>query len=266
MLTFIQLTDPHLVAPGSLLYGLDPLQRLRSAIDDIVVRHGPHSACPADFAVLTGDLANDGEPAAYQALAVMLARLPFPAHLMVGNHDDRDALRAAFPATGTDPQGFIQQAFDTDAGRFILLDTLVAGAAHGELCAGRLAWLDGQLRGAGGQVFVFLHHPPLAIGLAPIDGLRLRQSRDLLGVLEPHRARVRHIFFGHVHRPVSGSWHGMPFSTIPALGHQLALDFSATTTFPGSLEPPGYAVVRITDDSVAVHTHAFLDRTATFNL
>jgi 3',5'-cyclic AMP phosphodiesterase CpdA len=266
LLTFLQLTDLHLVNPGSLLYGIDPLARLEAAVSDIAARHGPDSACPAAFLVVTGDMTHDGDDAIYRALAAALARLPFPVHPMVGNHDSRALLRAAFPGLPADPQGFVQYAFDTPAGRFILLDTLAPGAAHGELCARRLAALDAELSGSSAPVFLFLHHPPLAVGLEPMDRLRLRQADALLAVLAPHRARVRHLFFGHVHRPVSGSWHGMPFSTIPALGHQLALDFSATSSFPGSLEPPGYAVVRIADDAVVVHTHGFLDRTATFNL
>lgn len=266
MLTFIQLTDLHLVSPGSLLYGIDPLARLEAAVADIAARHGPASACPAAFAVVTGDMTHDGDDATYRALAAALSRLPFPVHPMVGNHDSRALLRAAFPALPADRDGFVQYGFDTPAGRFILLDTLAPGAAHGELCRRRLASLDAELSGSSAPVFLFMHHPPLSIGLAAMDRLRLRQADDLLAVLAPHRARLRHIFFGHVHRPVSGSWHGVPFSTLPALGHQLALDFAATDTFPGSLEPPGYAVVQVTDSAVVVHTHGFLDRTATFNL
>lgn len=266
MPTFIQLSDLHLPEPGALLYGLDPFARLDAAIADILARHGPGSACPVDFAVLSGDLADRGDPAAYRALAVRLARLPFPSHLMVGNHDDRGALLAAFPATKSIAGGFIQDAFQTDAGRVILLDTLCPGAAHGELCAGRLAWLDAELSRSSGPVLLFMHHPPVAIGIASIDRLRLADAAALLGVLGPYKARVRHIFCGHVHRPVFGQWHGMNFSAVRGLGHQLALDFTATSNFPGCLEPPCYALVRASEAELVVHLHDFLDRSATFNL
>ena len=46
-----------------------------------------------------------------------------PCHLMLGNHDERDAFCAAFPEAPVEPAGFVQQAFDTPAGCFILLDT-----------------------------------------------------------------------------------------------------------------------------------------------
>jgi 3',5'-cyclic AMP phosphodiesterase CpdA len=265
MLTFIHLTDTHLVAPGSLLYGLDPQARLEAAVASIAVRHGPGSACPAAFAVITGDLTHFGEPAAYHALGAALDRLPFPAHLLLGNHDDRPAFRAAFPDAPAD-DGFVQLALDTPMGRMILLDTHVPGAHHGELCVTRLAWLAARLEETDAPVLLFLHHNPLAVGIVPMDALMLRQSAELWEVLSPHRGRIRHIFFGHLHRPINGSWRGVSFSTIRATSHQVALDFAASTHVPGSHEPPAYAVVRVTDDSVVIHVHDFLDRTATFTL
>lgn len=266
MLTFLQLTDLHLVAPGSRLYGLDPMQRLRLALADMALRHGPDSACPAAFVVVTGDLTHDGGPELYRALGGELARLPFPAHLMVGNHDSRAALRAGLPDVPGDAHGFIQHAFDTPSGRFILLDTLVPGEPHGDLCATRLEWLADRLVESDGPVFLFLHHPPLAVGLPSSDTLMLRAAAELWTVLAPHRERLRHLFFGHLHRPLSGSWHGVPFSSVRGLAHQLGLDFGATAHFPGSHEPPAYAIVRAGPDSVVVHTRDFLDPTATFTL
>lgn len=266
MLTFLQLTDLHLVTPGGTLYGLDPLERLRLAVTDMARRHGPDSACPAAFVVVTGDLTHNGEPEAYRALAAELRRLPFPAHLMVGNHDSRAGLRAAIPSVPVDARGFVQHAFDTPAGRFILLDSLVPGAPHGDFCATRLEWLADRLVESDGPVFLFLHHPPMEVGLPSSDRLMVRSAGELWEVLAPHRERLRHMFFGHLHRPVCGSWHGVPFSSIRGLAHQLWLDFGATDHYPGSHEPPAYAVVRAGPDSVVVHTHDFMDPTATFNL
>jgi hypothetical protein len=70
---------------------------------------------------------------------------------------------------------------------------------------------------------------------------------------------IRHIFFGHVHRPVSGSWRGVPFSALRGLNHQVWLDFSVSQGIPCSLEPPAYAVILIDADSTIVHLHDFLD-------
>jgi 3',5'-cyclic AMP phosphodiesterase CpdA len=265
MLTFIHLTDTHLIAPGGKLYDLDPQARLEAAVASIAARHGPGSACPAAFAVITGDLTHHGEPAAYHALGAALDRLPFPAHLMIGNHDSREAFRTAFPDTPT-ADGFVQYGLDTPAGRLLLMDTHTPAGHYGELCGTRLAWLRDQLEGSSGPVLLFLHHNPLLLSVPSMEPYTIREREQLWAVLEPHRARVRHIFFGHLHRPVFGSWHGIPFGTIRATSHQVALDFAARGETPGSHEPPAYAVVRVTAESVVIHVHDFLDVTGTFVL
>jgi len=266
MLQFLHLTDLHLVPPGEVLYGLDPAARLRAAVADIARRHGPGGPAPAAFAVVTGDLTHHGQPAAYALLREILAGLPMPVHLLLGNHDDRDAFAAAFPDAPRDPDGFVQHGFDTPAGQMILLDTKWPGTHAGGLCERRLAWLAGQLAGRGGPAFLFLHHPPLPVGIHRMDQIPLLHAAELAAVLEPHRARLRHIFHGHLHRPLGGSWRGIPFSSLRGTSHQVALDLAERPTVPGSHEPPAYALVRATEDGVVVHTHDFLDGTAAFEL
>jgi len=77
---------------------------------------------------------------------------------------------------------------------------------------------------------------------------------------------VRHLFFGHVHRPISGSWHGVPFSTLRGTNHQVWLDFAAKGDIPGSHEPPAYGVVLINHETVVVHSHDFMDQSLKFSL
>lgn len=266
MLNFIHLTDTHLVAPGQRLYGLDPIERLELAVADIANRHGPGRALPAAFAVITGDLTHYGDPESYHALGAALDRLPFPAHLLIGNHDDRAGFRAGFPAAPVDDAGFVQWALDVDGFRLIALDTHTPTGHHGELCAARLDWLAARLLESDAPALLFLHHAPLPVGVAAMDTLVLHEADALWEVLAPHRARVRHIFFGHLHRPISGSWRGVPFSTLRGTAHQVALDFAARTNVPGSHEPPGYAVVLADQDSIVIHAHDYLDRSGTFIL
>lgn len=262
----IHLTDLHLVERGRSLYGLDPAERLRQAVASIAARHGPGGVAPAAFAVVTGDLANDGHPEAYAQLREILADLPCPYHLIPGNHDERDALLAAFPGLPTDEAGFVQSVVETPAGRFILLDTKEPGTHAGRLGGARLAWLAARLAEGDGPVFLWLHHPPQLVGIASMDLYPLLDADALWDVVAPHRTRVRHLFHGHLHRPLAGSWHGMPFSSLRGTNHQVALDLSERTTVPGSREPPAYALIRFADDSVVVHTHDYLDATDDFHL
>lgn len=265
--TFIHLTDLHVTPEGAPpLYGLDPGARLAEAVADMARRHGPGQPAPAAFAVATGDLTHHGEPAAYARLRAILAALPFPVHLLIGNHDDRAAFRAAFPGTAVDPAGFVQQAIETPNGRYLMLDTNEPGTDAGRLCPARLAWLADRLAEEDGPVLLFLHHPPYRVGITGMDGIPLIDAAALWEVLAPHRARIRQLFHGHLHRPLSGSWHGIPCSSLRGTAHQVALDFSERPTVAGSHEPPAYALVRVSPESVVAHVHDFLDTTGTFDL
>jgi 3',5'-cyclic AMP phosphodiesterase CpdA len=265
--TFLHLTDLHVTPPGALpLYGRDPGEQLGAAIADIAARHAAGGTAPAALAVVTGDLTHHGEPAAYERLRGILAGLPCPAHLMLGNHDERDAFRAAFPDAPVDANGFVQQAVATPAGRFLMLDTKIPGTHAGGLCTHRLGWLADRLAEDAAPVFLFLHHPPYRVGISAMDAIALRDAGALWEVIAPHRARIRHLFHGHLHRPIAGSWRGIPASSLRGMSHQVALDFADRTATPGSHEPPAYAVVRASADEVVVHSHDFLDATGGFDL
>jgi hypothetical protein len=71
-------------------------------------------------------------------------------------------------------------------------------------------------------------------------------------------------FFGHLHRPIFGSWRGIPFSTLRGTNHQVALRLEDTAKVPGSHEPPQYGVVLLGEDSITMHLHDFLDISARF--
>jgi len=245
---FIHLSDLHLVAPGMALHGLDPHEGLRRCVAHIRARHAD-----AAFAVLTGDITHGGEPAGYDAARDILADLPMPLHITIGNHDDRAAFRAAFPQVPVSEGGFVQQAFDTPEGRFIVLDTHTPGRAEGGLCAQRLAWLEQRLWESQGPVFLCLHHPPFHVGLGRMDRIRLLDGDALLDALRPHLGRIRHLFVGHLHRAIAGSWHGIPFSGVRGTNHQIALDFVTQDVAPVSFEAPGYGIVLISPEIVVAH-------------
>jgi len=265
--SFLHVSDLHVTPEGApLLYGLDPGLRLAEAVADMAARFGPGSAHPVEFLVVTGDLTHHGEPGAYARLSAILGRLPFPVHLLLGNHDDRAAFTAAFPATPRDGQGFIQQALPTPAGLFLMLDTNEPGTHAGRLCAARLGWLAARLAESEGDVLLFLHHPPFRVGISRMDEIPLLDAEALWQVLAAHAPRIRHMFHGHLHRPLSGSWRGIAFSSLRGTSHQVALDLSERETVPGSHEPPAYALVRVSEEGVVVHTHDFLDETNSFEL
>ena len=260
----IHLTDTHFIPAGQTLYGRDPKVALSAAVADINAHHAD-----AEFVIVTGDLTHWGEPEAFENLANVLSDLTPPLELLVGNHDERDTFSKYFPNQARDADGFVQSVRKTDAGWMVYLDTILPGTHAGHFCEKRCRWLAATLAQASTEdvpVFLFMHHPPFDIGLAPLDRISLQQKDAFWQVIEPHAERIRHLFFGHIHRPLSGSWHGIPVSALRAMNHQCALDFDAQDSIAGSFEPPAYAVVLIDDVSVLIHQHDFMDASPRFSL
>ncbi len=261
-LKFIQVTDVHLISGGRRLYGVSPERRLHAAIDSINQEHGD-----ADFVVFTGDLVHWHDAESYAIFADAIKRLPMPALLMLGNHDDPLALAKAVPDVPVDENGFLQFAHETPAGRCLFLDTRKAGTDAGEYCEKRLAWLNRELDESDGPLILFMHHPPMKLEMKGMDIIALLNDEAFFDVIEPHVPRIRHLFFGHVHRPIFGNWRGISFSCMRGLNHQLALDLKAPeTSVPGSFEPPAYSVVLADTDQIVVHMHEFMDRSPRFDL
>ncbi len=249
----IQVSDLHLVPPGTLLFGLDPRARLAAAIADINERHGDAELC-----LFTGDLADHGAPEAYQVLRETLAALQVPYRLTLGNHDDRDNFLRAFPEAPRDEHGFVQTVVTTGAGDIILLDTHEPGQVSGSFCAQRQAWLEARLAEAGRPVTLFMHHPPFDIGIPSLDAIRLAEPEGFARVVA-EAGSIRHIFFGHVHRPVSGSWRGIPYAALRSLVHQVRLELEPERPMSFDHAPPAYNVILLDGEDTVVHHHEFLD-------
>ncbi len=251
---FIHISDFHLSAPGSLLWGLDPHDRVDRCLSDIGRWHGD-----AEFCVITGDLTDKGEPDAYAWLAERLRHFSLKTFVIIGNHDDRTALCDGIPGVPRDPNGFIQYGHDTEAGRFLFLDTYKGPVSEGQYCDKRLGWLEAELANAADRpVWLFMHHPPFDIGIHYMDRIKLEDHEPFAEVISRH-PDVRHIFFGHVHRAVSVNWQGIPCSALPGINHQVPLKRESVGT-AYSVEPPMYGVVLIDGRQTVVHFDACLDR------
>lgn len=259
---FIHLTDTHVIAEGRTLYGANPARRLKLAVESINREHDD-----AAFVVVTGDLTHWGDEEAYEAFSRAIADLHVPLVLMVGNHDDTPAFTARFPQAMRDENGFVQGARQTEEGLCLFLDTRVQGFHYGGYCPARLAWLQAQLEGSTGPVFLFMHHHPFEIGCGHMDDIRMRDHEAFRAVIEPHKDRIRHLFFGHAHRPIFGNWDGISFSCMRGLNHQLGLFLRPENgVVPGNLAEPAYGVVLVQDRNVIVHMHEFALRAPAFDL
>ena len=248
VLKFIHVTDPHLVGRGERVHGLDPEARLERCIREINDRHQD-----ASFCVITGDLVHKRDDDGYRELRRLLERLRVPARLLLGNHDHRAGFARALTDAPHDSQGFVQSALTHLEYRFLFLDTHDEGSKGGRYCARRLDWLNEQLATAADRdVFLFMHHPPFPVGIPSLDRIGLVDVDDFVSTIERYH-NVRHVFFGHAHRPISGHWRKNSFSTLFATNHQVGLDFTLGEKPRYTHEGPVFGIVLIDAERVVVH-------------
>ena len=247
----LHFTDIHLTTPGETIGGRDPNANFERALDHALGLHAD-----AEALVITGDLSDWGDRADYVRLRERLNALPMPVRLCIGNHDDRETFLSVFPEFA-DENGFVQHAFPLSRGVGLALDTWAPRTHEGRFCETRAAWLDARLAEGDGPFWLFLHHNPAPTGVGPTDSIMLKDADRLGEVVERHAQRIAHIFFGHCHMPLSGSFHGVPLSAPRGTNHAGFANFAESRLLTRSDLPEAYAVVLAARDHVTVHMVEF---------
>jgi Icc protein len=233
----VQISDMHVACPGDPFEDeLDQAGRLATAVDWI------NGLTPRPDAVLaTGDLVDHYRPEQYQRLREIMSRLQMPFWLMVGNHDHRDNLRAAFPEhayMGT--SGFLHYVIEDFPVRIIALDSQKTEFPEGEFCAERLQWLRDRLAEAPDKpTIVALHHPPFAGGIVQMDDHRLNGGRDEFAAILWENTQIERVIAGHIHRPMTATFGGCIAMSCPSTSHQIRLQIGRTDGIGIAAEPPG---------------------------
>jgi 3',5'-cyclic AMP phosphodiesterase CpdA len=244
------ISDTHLKLPGKLAYKrVDIAQMLRACVAQLLALDPQ-----PDLIVHTGDLTDFGLPEEYAHLKEILAPLKTPILAVPGNHDEREAMRAAFATEGYLPaQGFLHYAVERGPLRLVGLDTVVPGQGGGELCTVRLAWLDAALAARpGAPTLILMHHPPFVTGIAHMDRIGL-QGRAAFAEIVRRHPQVEAILCGHVHRVIRATVGGRPAMIGPSPAHQVALDLRPEGPSAFVLEPPGYMLHRWSDGQLVSH-------------
>ena len=215
-----QITDIHLgFDPGN------PSEFNRKRLDQVIRTLCAMDPMP-DMLLATGDLVDRGDAESYRRLRNALSVCPFPVWPCLGNHDVRDNFRALFPEIPT-VEGFVQYEVETDALRFLFLDTLEEGRHGGAFCETRAAWLSERLaEKPDRRTVIVLHHPPAEVG---IDWMNTDPDEPwverLAEALDGH-SQVIGMIAGHLHRPITVGWRGKTLAICPSTAPQVALNLA----------------------------------------
>lgn len=239
-------SDTHLLAGDARQYGvIDTAERLAQALER-VTRIDP----PPQALVLTGDLADLGEPAAYRRLRELVeplaARIGAQVVWCMGNHDERAAYsRELFGEESEAPQ---DRVYDVSGLRIVSLDTTVPGWHHGEVGDEQLAWLRDVLSTpAEHGTLLALHHPPIPSPMCPVaEVIELLETDRLAAVVAG--SDVRAILGGHYHFSSHSTFAGVPVSV------------AAATCYLADPAPLGRFISAVDGNTSVNAVHVYADR------
>lgn len=246
-----QITDFHIKLPGRLAYRVVDTS---ACLEHCVAQLMKLDPLP-DLVLATGDLTDFGRPEEYRHLRELLAPLTMPVYSIPGNHDEREAFKAAFSDCAWLPGGeFVQYVVDGYPLRLIGLDTVVPLQSGGALCEDRLDWLDRRLAEAPDRpTVIFMHHAPFTTGIAHMDRIGLANA-DGFGRVVSRHPQIEKIVCGHLHRAIDTRWCGNAVSTCPSPAHQVALDLRPDGPSAFMMEPPGYQLHWWNGSQLVTHT------------
>ncbi|MGF3055696.1 phosphodiesterase [Microbacterium sp. YY-01] len=212
--TIVHLSDTHLLAGGALLGGrYDTRARLQATVAAM-----RRMQLRPDALVITGDLTDLAEPAAYADLRSILEPLAAewnaPLVWVAGNHDERPALHEHL-LDGEPSLRPVTGVWNLSGLRLVAVDTSVPGWHHGEIDDDQREWLAQVLQHpAPHGTILAMHHPPVPSHIPFFDVLELRNQQALAEVVRG--SDVRAILAGHLHYSTFSTFAGIPVSVASA--------------------------------------------------
>jgi Icc protein len=195
------------------------------------------AALNPDVVLLTGDIADTGDPEEHELATRLLAPIRAPIHRLAGNHDRFDERQ--------------QYVVELDHLRIIVCDTSQPGREDGAL---DVEWLEAQIVPAVPTI-IAMHHPPVPMGLPWLDEIGLPQhQRSALALLLDANPQVVRVVAGHVHRASSAVLGGCNVVTCASTNVQAALDFETPGMALAPDEPPSFLVHALLDNGQVI-TH-----------
>lgn len=235
-LLIAQITDTHLFATDDAMM----LGCVTANTFAAVVQRLEQLQPQPDLLLLTGDLSQDETPESYQRLRDRLAPLNIPTYWIPGNHDVLP-LMEQWLAT---PPFSTQKCFQQGGWNFILLTTAKPGHAEGFLSIETLNWLEQQLQQNSTPTLIVLHHHPLPIQSAFMDGISLQQPEAFFSVIDRF-PQVKLVVFGHIHQAFAAEHKGVFYLGTPSTCVQLQPQADQLVI---DSHPPGFRLLNLFAD------------------
>ncbi|MDA9837455.1 metallophosphoesterase [Luminiphilus sp.] len=246
-MTLVQVTDTHLTgdSDGTLL-GMNTERSARQVIDAALASQHP------DCVLVTGDIAADGQAAAYEQLNGFFNHR-VPTLWLPGNHDDVRAQKGAY-------RDHLKRRIVGRHWDVLMLETQLAGKVGGYFSSAELEALQRAVADAAAgdkSLLIATHHPLRALQSTWLDEQAVSNASAALTIMQALADRVV-VVSGHVHQESDAVVQGVRMLTTPSTCIQFAPqshDFALDDKQPGYrrivLQPNGQIetqVIRICDE------------------
>jgi 3',5'-cyclic-AMP phosphodiesterase len=230
----IQLSDIHLSAQGTIAHGApgvrprDNLLRALSLLADTGIR--------PDIFLLTGDLADTGDPACYDDLAGVMtdaaAEMGGIVVYVPGNHDDRATFRRHLLQEPPESSPINQLRWRNGL-RIVALDSTVPGKGWGALDEATMGFLETSLAStAPAGTVLALHHPPVQSPIEEMARVSLQDPGRLANAIASSDVKI--VLCGHYHHETVGMLGPIPVWVSPATAYRADVTSSTLRGLAGS--------------------------------
>ena len=205
----IQITDLHIGGPEEFPFQVDVRSNFLRILDEV-------EKYEHDLLVISGDLCyQDGEVPIYEWIRSELEKRQLKYVVIPGNHDDAQMMVETFELPCELRQNFFFN-LPEPAPPVVFLNS-----GPGVLDSLQLEALQAYLKQTQQSICLFIHHPPLPMGVPYMDDNHaMRATEDLIAVLTTHPYPIS-IFTGHYHVEKSLRWKNLDIHITPSCFFQI---------------------------------------------
>ena len=237
ILKLIQMTDLHLGPTADYqCRGFNTLDSFKA-----VLAAFESNSNGEEILVLTGDLASDSQPGAYQQLNEILAQKNKQAIWLPGNHDHLSLMQENLSDYPYLP------VYEHEHWAVLMIDSSAPGQAGGKISNQQLTQLEEQLEQLKDKyLLVAMHHSPVSLNSQWLDEHRISNHQKLHSLLVAN-GNVKAVITGHIHQQHETDWQGIKVYSTPSTCFQFAENsdlFALTDKNPAyrwlDLQPDGH--------------------------
>lgn len=230
-----QITDLHLGPTADFICRNLNTYKCLQAVIAAIKRDGRDS----DRLLITGDIASDAQPQAYQLLDQLLFSKRKQSLWLPGNHDSLDLMQKHLKNYPFTP------IFEVDNWAVLMLNSSMVDQPRGVISKLEMQRLEQYLTDmADKNILVALHHSVVEVGSHWVDQHRIANHQQLYQLLAAH-GKVRAVINGHIHQQFETDWGGIKVYSSPSTCFQFK---PKADEFTMGDEPPAYRWIDLHND------------------